>query len=284
MAGAAEAIAGGEYEQQLVPRGPEEVQRVARSFNSMSAQVAAGRQAQRDFVANVSHDLKTPLTSVHGWSQALLDGTAATAAAQERAARVIFNESERMGRMVDQLLDLAKIESGQLVLQRERLDLAQLLTNVHHNLQVRAAEKEIHFTLETVPVPPVLGDHDRLMQVFSNLADNAITHTPGHGRVHLALKPHADRKAVDVSVQDTGPGMPPEELSRIFERFYQVEKSRAQTAERRGTGLGLAIVQELVTLHGGRIIARSAPGQGSLFTVRLPTGDQAEPSTIIRRP
>ena len=116
MAGAAEAIAQGEYEQQLPLDGPEEVTRVAESFNSMSAQVAATRQAQRDFVANVSHDLKTPVTSIQGWSQALLDGTAVSAEDQTQAANIIYGEAERMGRMVTQLLDLAKIESGQLQL------------------------------------------------------------------------------------------------------------------------------------------------------------------------
>jgi two-component system OmpR family sensor kinase len=283
MAGAAEAIAGGDYHQQLVPAGPEEVQRVAESFNSMSAQVAAGRQAQRDFVANVSHDLKTPLTSIRGWSQALLDGTASDQEAQQRAATVVYNEAERMTRMVEQLLDLAKIESGQLTLQREPLDLAQLLTTVHHNLQVRAAEKGIHFTLETEVVPLVSGDRDRLMQVVSNLVDNALSHTPANGRVHLRLHSHAADKAVEIQVQDTGRGMTPEELSRIFERFYQVEKSRAQTAERKGSGLGLAIVQELVALHHGRVLARSIPGKGSLFTVRLPAAPGPQASTIIRR-
>jgi signal transduction histidine kinase len=282
MAGAAEAVAQGKYDQQLSLEGPEEVQRVAESFNSMSAQVAATRQAQRDFVANVSHDLKTPITSIQGWSQALLDGTAVSLEDQAQAATIINSEAERMGRMVSQLLDLARIESGQLVLNRSLLDLAGIVTAVRQNLLPRAQINQIHLTFEAEPSAPVWGDYDRLMQVVSNLVDNALTHTPADGRVHIGLRPYGE-KAVELTVQDTGKGMPPEQLSRIFERFYQVDKSRVRAEGESGAGLGLSIVQELVLLHNGRIQARSEEGKGSIFIVRLPVGETAEPSTIIRR-
>ncbi len=282
MAGAAEAIALGEYEQQLPLEGPEEVQRVAESFNSMSAQVTATRHAQRDFVANVSHDLKTPITSIQGWSQALLDGTAVSDEDQTQAANIIYGEAERMGRMVAQLLDLARIETGQLSLNRIMLDLAEIGTVVRQNLLPRAQAHQIHLTLDAEATAPVWGDYDRLMQVVSNLVDNALTHTPADGRVHVAIRPYGE-KAVELTVQDTGKGMPAEQLSRIFERFYQVDKSRVRANSRSGAGLGLSIVQELVLLHNGRIQARSEEGKGSIFIVRLPTGKTAEPSTIIRR-
>jgi two-component system, OmpR family, sensor kinase len=174
MAGAAEAIAQGEYEQQLPLEGPEEVQRVAGSFNSMSAQVAATRQAQRDFVANVSHDLKTPVTSIQGWSQALLDGTAVSPTDQSHAAHIINSEAERMGRMVAHLLDLAKIESGQLQLNRTMLDLADVCTAVCQNQRPRAEANQITLTFEAEPAPPIWGDYDRLMQVVSNLVENGL--------------------------------------------------------------------------------------------------------------
>lgn len=281
LAGAATAIAAGDYEQQIVPAGPTEVQQVSASFNTMATQVKASQQAQRDFVANVSHDLKTPLTSVRGWSQALLDGMINTPEELRQAAGIIHGEAERMTRMVNQLLDLARIESGQLKLNRELLDLGQLLTQVQRNLALPAQQKDVRLSLELQPVPPVWGDADRLMQVFTNLTDNALTHTPAGGRVHISLTPHTDR-AVNVIVQDTGPGIPADELSRIFERFYQVDKSRARTAERRGSGLGLSITRELVEAHGGRIEARSELGKGSAFQVRLPTGSP-EASTVTRR-
>ena len=282
LVGATEAIAQGDYEQRVPLEGPEEVQRVATSFNSMAMQVATTRQVQRDFVANVSHDLKTPITSIQGWSQALLDGTAVSLESQKRAAGIIHNEAERMSRMVRQLLDLAKIESGQLELHKERVDLCQIVTDVHHSLLPRAIEKQIRLTLNTAPVPPIWGDTDRLMQIFTNLADNALTHTTAGGRVHLDVHSHGE-KAVEVVVQDTGKGIAPDELSRIFERFYQVDKSRAKPSRRAGSGLGLAIVQELVLLHNGRIQARSEVGKGSAFIVRLPVSDIPEASTIVRR-
>ena len=185
-----------------------------------------------------------------------------------------------MSRMVSQLLDLARIESGQLELARQPVDLAQVLTDVQKNLALRAEEQGVHLTLAMELVPPVLGDHDRLVQVFANLVDNALAHAPAGGRIHLQVRPHGE-KAVEGVVQDTGRGIPPAELSRIFERFYQVDKAR--TGERRGSGLGLAIVQELVAAHNGRVQARSQVGEGTVFIVRLPTTDVPESSTFFRR-
>ncbi len=269
LAGAAEAIAAGDYEQQLSLQGPEEVQRVAASFNIMSAEVTKTRNAQRDFVANVSHDLKTPITSIRGWSQALLDGTAVTAADQQQAAGIIYTESERMERMVNDLLDLARIESGQIILKHEWVDLQALLQHVYQSFLPRAQEHQIALTLNAPTALAVWGDHDRLVQVMSNLIDNALAHTPPGGNVWLGLSRHGENE-VDCSVQDTGKGIPTPELSRIFERFYQVEKSRMRSDGRYGSGLGLAIVQELVHMHHGRVLAQSEVGQGSLFIVRLP--------------
>ncbi|MBE2219928.1 MAG: HAMP domain-containing histidine kinase [Anaerolineae bacterium] len=271
-ASAAKAVARGDYEQRVPVTGPDEVQTVARSFNSMAAQVKTSNQAQRDFVSNVSHDLKTPLTAIRGWSQSLLDGTAVSEAEQQRAAGIIYNEAERMQRMVNQLLDLARIESGQLELVQTPVDLHQLLTDVHNNLMLRAQDQKIHLTCDLQSVPPISGDYDRLMQMFTNLLDNALTHTSAEGRVHMVLKRH-DEKTVEVTVQDTGSGIAPEDMARIFERFYQVEKSRTRENGRRGSGLGLAIVRELVEAHQGSIRAYSQVGEGSAFVVRLPVSD-----------
>ena len=244
MAGAAEAIAQGDYEQSLSLIGPEEVQRVAHSFNTMSQQVATTRQAQRDFVANVSHDLKTPLTSIQGWSQALLDGTAVSPATQTQAATVIHTEAARMSRMVGQLLDLARIESGQLVLHKAPVDLLQLLADLRQSFAPRAEEKGVHLQLNQTAVPPIEGDPDRLVQIFSNLIDNAITHTPPGGTVEVATR-LTTPQTVEICIQDSGKGIPQKELARIFERFYQVDKSRAQAPnQRHGSGLGLSIVCE----------------------------------------
>jgi signal transduction histidine kinase len=269
MATAAAAIAQGHYEQKLRLEGPEEVQQVAANFNQMAAQVNATRQAQRDFVANVSHDLKTPITSIRGWSRALLDGTAVTPEAQQRAATIINNDAQRMSRMVSQLLDLAKIESGQFELSRTPVDISQVLTDVQSSLRLRAEEKGVYVTVDLQPVSPVWGDYDRLVQIFTNLADNGIMHTDKGGGVHIALQRRGGSE-VEVIVQDTGKGIPPEQLVRIFERFYQVDAARTRQSKQTGSGLGLAIVKELVAAHNGRIQARSQVGKGSAFIVQLP--------------
>ncbi len=175
-----------------------------------------------------------------------------------------------MGRLVNDLLDLARLESGQFQLTQRFLDLGQVMTDVERGLLPRARDKEIDLSLDLSPTPPVLGDRDRLVQVFTNLADNALTYTPIGGRVGLAVR--AANGSVEGVVSDTGPGIPEEELPRVFERFYRLEKSRTRGEDnRRGSGLGLAIVEELVHAHGGRISVSSRVGQGTTFVVSLPT-------------
>jgi len=271
---ATEAIARGDYNQRLDITSPEELRRLAESFNTMAQAVQASQQAQRDFVANVSHDLKTPLTAIRGFAQAILDGTAASPEEQQRAASIIYDEAERMSRLVGQLLDLAKLDAGQMTLAREPVDLSALLHDCAQALALQAQEKGVDLQVDAPPLPPLLGDADRLAQVFSNLLDNAIRHTPSGGRVTLHAEvqqadagPKASGVAV-VTVTDTGSGIPPEDLPRIFERFYQVDKSRARRGK--GTGLGLAIAKELVQAHGGTIKAESVVGLGTRFTVTLP--------------
>ncbi len=274
MARAAEAIAGGDYNQQVDVDGPDEIQRVATSFNSMVWQVKQTQQAQQDFVANVSHDLKTPLTIVQGWSQALLDGTADSAEERDQAATVIHEESERMGRMVAQLLDLARLESGTLALSLQPVALTPLLRDVVYAMQPTATSAEIDLQFHADAHPIVQGDSDRLTQIFTNLIGNGIAYTTRPGRVMVALTVAPGAQAI-VRVQDSGPGISAEELPRVFERFYRVDKSRQRRSNSQGSGLGLAIVKELVEAHGGRISAESVAGESTAFVVRLPLSSYA---------
>jgi signal transduction histidine kinase len=292
IARAAEAVAAGDYDQKLDIRSPDEVRVLAQRFEAMAQQVKANQQAMRDLVANVSHDLKTPLTSIQGFAQALLEGETRDEAARQQAATVIHDEAGRMVRMVEELLDLARIESGQLVLERHALDMGALIGGVVQALAPAAAQKQVALEASLSPLPPVVGDGDRLAQVFTNLLDNALKYTPEGGRVQVkaqvitaqpsprrsnplirlrASPAPADGQAgwVEVSVADTGRGIPAQDLPRVFERFYQVDKARAA---RRGSGLGLAIAKEIVEAHGGRISVESAEGQGARFTVVLPVG------------
>lgn len=263
-ASAARAVAAGDYQHRLSPSGPDEAHSLATSFNEMVQQVQSSQQAMRDFVANVSHELRTPLTSIQGYAQALLDGTAKQ---PERAAQVIHDEAARLGRLVTGLLDLAKLDSRQAGLQRSPVDLAQLLRTVEDRLRLAADERQIEVQTQIDRLPVVIGDGDRLAQVFTNLLDNALKHTPEGQAVKLSAE--SGNGWISVHVDDSGEGIPEEELPRIFERFYRLDKSRAGGADR-GAGLGLAISREIVQAHGGTLTAKSIPGRGSRFTVRLP--------------
>ncbi len=273
MVTATRDVSAGEYSH-IPVNGPEEVQSLARAFNKMSAQVQASQQSQRDFVANVSHELKTPLTSIQGFSQAILDGTADTPEKLQQSADVIHSEAGRMHRMVVDLLDLARLDAGTAELERVRVDLKALLQNVTTKLSPQAAQAQVDLQFACDLLPTVIGDGDRLAQVFTNLVENAIKYTPPGGQVQLRAAPAAD--CVEISVEDTGPGIPPEDLGRIFERFYQVDKSRPGGG-RRGIGLGLPIAREIVQASGGKITAHSQPGQGSVFVVKIPVARNEYP-------
>jgi len=248
--------------------GPREVRILGRAFNEMSRQVQASRQSQRDFLANVSHDLKTPLTSIQGFAQALLDGTAEDPAVRRYAAQVIYDEAGRMHRLVLDLLELARFDAGTARLERTSVDVGALLAHLIQNVTPLSAEKNVRLELvQRDTVPQVRADADRLAQAFTNLLDNAIRHTPAGGVVTLRVR--AVPQAVLVRIEDTGPGIPEHALPRLFERFYQVDASRAGRKER-GTGLGLAIAFEIVQAHGGSLSAANRPEGGAVFEVRLP--------------
>jgi two-component system OmpR family sensor kinase len=275
MTTATEEIARGNYDQALDITSPDEVGRLAASFNTMTREVNASRQAQRDFVANVSHELKTPLTSIQGFSQAILDGTADDEVSRYQAMEIISNEANRMSRLVDELLDLARIESGQIKMQREPVDLAKVIEACVEKFTLQAREGNRELVLDTPALPLVTGDKDRLAQVFTNLLANALEHTPPAGKVMIkAQEARQTRKkadtgsTVEVTVTDTGPGIPPEDLTHIFERFYQVDKSRA--GKDRGVGLGLTIVKQIIEAHKGTINVESVRDLGTKFTISLP--------------
>jgi signal transduction histidine kinase len=246
------------------PRGPREVQDVMRAFNSMVGRVQASQSSQREFVANVSHELKTPLTSIQGFAQAILDGTADSPEARRQAAEVIYNESGRMHRLALDLLDLARLDAGTADLAMSPLDLTVLLNAMVEKFAPLAARAGVTVGAQFGALPPLTGDGDRLAQVFTNLVDNALKFTPSGGQVTLAAQ--SDGAEILIEVRDTGRGISPEALPHVFDRFYQEDASRA----RHGAGLGLAIAQEIVAAHGGRISVRSQVGQGTVFTVRLP--------------
>jgi signal transduction histidine kinase len=262
---AARKISSGEYAPVPVD-GPKEVRALAEAFNQMSKRVISSQQSQRDFTTNVSHELKTPLTSIQGFAQAILDGTADSPDAVNQAAQVIHAESERMHRLVLALLDLAGLEAGTTIMADEAIDIDSLLNKVIEKFSPQAAEAQISLTYTQKEFPKIRGDWDRLEQVFTNLVDNAIKFTPSGGSV--SLNGNFEKDQIIVEVIDTGEGIGAGEASRIFERFYQVDRSRAGV-EGRGTGLGLSIAKEIINAHGGTISVESQLGSGCRFIVRL---------------
>jgi signal transduction histidine kinase len=261
--------------------GPHEVQELTRAFNSMVTRVQSSQRSQREFVANVSHELKTPLTSIQGFAQAILDGTADTEEARGRAALVIFNESGRMHRMVLDLLDLARLDTGTADLAMSPVNVRALLNAVAEKFSPQSQRAGVNIHVEVrEDVPPLIADGDRLAQVFTNLVDNALKFTPSGGVISLSAAVN-DLAQMRITVSDTGAGIPEEEQARIFQRFYQVDPAR-QGGASHGAGLGLAIAHEIIVAHGGRISVRSRVGAGTEMEVLLPLSPP-EPSKKARK-
>jgi two-component system sensor histidine kinase ResE len=257
-------MAQGKYDHEIVGSGPNEVVRLAKAFNEMAHQVKLSNQRLRDFVADVSHQLRTPLTSIRGFAQAILDGTADEPEAKLRAAQVIEEEAKRMIRQVNGLLELSRLQAGQIEMSRAPVDIGELLEHCREVFAQRAEKQGVILTVSRGAVSQVICDIDRLEQVFANLLDNALKNTPQGGEITITARQIEDRQ-LEVSVADTGAGIPPEQLDHIFERFYRADKQQT------GIGLGLAIVREIVLAHGGKITASSTVGQGTTFRIELPT-------------
>jgi two-component system, OmpR family, phosphate regulon sensor histidine kinase PhoR len=222
---------------------------------------------RKDFVANVSHELKTPITSIKGFSETLLDGAMNDKETLEHFLSIILKESDRLQSLIQDLLDFSKIEQHEFKLHLQDFDLVLLLKEVFTLLDSKAEAKEISFEFEFNREQFFIqGDFDRLKQVFINLIGNAILYTPPKGRVKVSLFDY--KKNAKIHVKDSGVGIKKEEIPRIFERFYRVDRARSR--ESGGTGLGLAIVKHLVEAHHGNIEVRSNVGEGSEFIIELP--------------
>jgi signal transduction histidine kinase len=221
---------------------------------------------RREFVADVSHELRTPLTVLRGYSEALLDGTAGTNE-KRRYLEVIRSEIERLNRLINDLLELSRLQARGLELYESRFNLRELAGELESGLRSRLGTRKIALEIGIAREIEVSGDRDRIMQVLLNLLENALRYSPEAGKVTLAARPVEDRR-VEVSVRDEGPGIAEKELPHIWERFYRVDRSRDRKGG--GTGLGLAIVKEIIEAHGESVAVSSAPGQGSTFSFTLP--------------
>ncbi len=224
---------------------------------------------RRDFLANVSHELRTPISMLQGYSEAIIDDIAKSPEEKKEYAQIIYDESLRMGRLVNELLDLAKMESGNVQLELCKVDIKKMLEKMSHKYINITKEAGIILQLDiNHNLNEVIFDADRIEQVLTNLIDNAIRHTPTGGEIILRARLTTDEKLL-LEVEDSGEGIPEEDLPFIFERFYKADKAR--TRGRSGTGLGLSIVKNIVDAHRGKISVKSKPGQGTTFTIILPT-------------
>ncbi|MEH7302430.1 ATP-binding protein [Neobacillus drentensis] len=222
---------------------------------------------RKDFIANVSHELRTPISMLQGYSEAIVDDIAESQEEKKEMAKVIYDESLRMGRLVNELLDLARMEAGHLQLTIEEVDLSSFINRIIHKFQGLAKDNEIQLTVEIGSgISTISFDPDRIEQVLTNLIDNAIRHTPKGGLVKLTVS--KEEQAIKIEVKDSGSGIPEEDLPFVFERFYKADKAR--TRGRAGTGLGLAIAKNIIDAHRGHISVQSKMGLGTTFSFLLP--------------
>jgi signal transduction histidine kinase len=242
----------------------DEVGQLAQAFNRMSDELEHVERSRRDLVANVSHELKTPIAAIRAHLENLLDGVERPDPA---TLQVMLEQSDRLTRLVDQLLDLSELESGDVPLRREPFELGPVVSQVLSEIEVAGGTGGVELRDELAAgLPPVDADAERIHQVLFNLVDNAVRFTPPGGAVTVRAERHD--AAVRIEVVDTGVGIAPEHLPRLFERFYRVDQARSRGAG--GTGIGLAIARSVVEAHGGQLRAESELGRGSTFTFELP--------------
>ena len=252
-------VAEGDLTTRVAVRGSREGRSLARAFNAMASRLEAGEEVRRRLLADVSHELRTPLSVVQGNLEALVDGVHPP---DEAHLTAILDETKVLSRLVEDLRTLSLAESGALALHREAVDVGALVRETVASFASRSERAGISLEAEVSELPRIDADPVRAREILANLIANALRYTPRGGRITVAAR--ADEGGVAVEVADTGAGVAPEQIDRIFDRFYK-------SAESRGAGLGLAIAKQLVEAHGGRIVATSVIGEGTTIRFTLPT-------------
>ena len=266
MAAATKRFAQGDFRHRVTAPDKDELRLLADAFNAMAINLATLEASRRNFVANVSHELKTPMTSIGGFIDGMLDGTIAPEDHAKYLA-LVSGEVRRLSRLVTGMLNLSRIEAGQLQMRRSTFDLSELLFTTLLSFEKMIAEKHLELGgLDDLQPLTIFGDQDLLTQVFYNLIDNAVKFTPPGGEIILRLQQTSTGNRI--TLRNTGTGLPPEELTRIFERFYKADQSRSYDVK--GAGLGLYLVQTIVRMHGGTIDVDSDHHNWVEFAVELP--------------
>jgi two-component system sensor histidine kinase BaeS len=268
LATATRRVAAGEIDVAVPVEGEDELAELGRSFNAMSSELGRAREAQRSFLESVSHELKTPLTSIRGYAEALQEGAVTPA----EGGRVVAAEADRLQRLVFDLLDLARLGRAGFAVERRPLDLATVGAAAVKRHLPRARELGVDLRSTGESGCWGLGDEGRLLQATSNLVENALRLTPAGGQVEVRAGPGS------IAVRDSGPGLAAEDLPRAFDRFYLYDRYRSERAV--GSGLGLAIVKELTAAMGGEVSAAGNPGGGAEFTIRVPASAPGLPDAL----
>jgi two-component system sensor histidine kinase BaeS len=268
LATATRRVAAGETDVAVPVEGEDELADLGRSFNAMSAELGHAREAQRSFLESVSHELKTPLTSIRGYAEALQEGAVTPA----EGGRVVATEADRLEHLVFDLLDLARLGRAGFAVEQRPIDLAAVGAAAVKRHQPRARELGVDLRSAGENGCWGLGDEGRLLQATSNLVENALRLTPAGGQVEVRAGPGS------IAVRDTGPGLAAEDLPRAFDRFYLYDRYRSERAV--GSGLGLAIVKELTAAMGGEVSAAGSPGGGAEFTIQVPASAPAAPDAL----
>jgi signal transduction histidine kinase len=271
---ASEAMARGNYDQQIPAYGGDEVGRLASAFNDMAQQVNRSYRTLRDFLANVSHELKTPLTSIQGFSQAMSDGSLTQPEDYAEAGRIVNDEAVRMRSLVDDLLYLSQVDRGEFTVQLEPTWPNELLEATYERFIRRASQENVNLQVLPRQTPRIQADGRRLEQALANIVDNAVRHTPEGGSV--TLRSVADNGNVRLSVHNTGSVIPADALAHVFDRFFQADPEGANADA--NTGLGLAITKEIVEAHGGHVDVKSTETEGTEFAITLPLGGTPGPA------
>jgi signal transduction histidine kinase len=267
LANAARRLGEGDLSQRVQLQGKGEVEMLAQAFNSMAADLEHAEQLRRNLVADVAHELRTPLSNIQGYLEAIRDRVMKPNAATIRS---LNEETALLSRLVDELQELSLAEAGELKLVYQAEDVAKLVKQSVTSWQPKVVAKEISLSLDLLDNLPLVNiDRQRVNQVLHNLLENAVAYTRKGGTINVAVAKQGDW--VEISVSDTGEGIPAEDLPNIFERFYRVDRSRARATG--GSGLGLTIAKRLVEAHGGTITVQSNLGKGSRFSFTLPIAE-----------
>ncbi len=262
MAAATQAMAKGDYSRRVTDTSRDEIGGLARSFNRMAAELGETDRVRRDLVANVSHELRTPLTALQATLENIVDGVAT---ADPDTLLTMLAQVERLGRLVVQLLDLSRLEAGTVPLDRQDFAVAPVLEHAVREQKLHAPGVVIEMNVDE-PGLEADGDPERVHQVVANLLENAVRHSPAGGAVEVRAR--RSPSGVTIEVIDEGPGIPVQEASRVFERFYRADSARASSDG--GAGLGLAIARWIVDLHGGEIHPEQREPHGCRMVVTLP--------------